>query len=300
MLEKNTLDLSYFKKPKATLVFTLIGVVFYQISNLLRPNFGNLENLLNGNWQYYFKDLLIFYFLFEWITGFLFLNGAYYFFKFLNYTFFEPNPRGFLKINAWFLLYCLLALIFIAPVTNGIRYLLYQAQLYTWHEYFPEYFLTFHMYTRYLVPILFVGLGFLNHELFSNYLDQIKAKSRSKVSNIKDEIEKIKPRKVNVKTQLGNSPIEVSEIEYIEKLDGKTCIKTSRNNHYTTESMKILLETFDYLHLVQINKSTIINILKLDSYRFSDSNKYVFLVGERQFEVRYEKVKELKTLKLIR
>jgi LytTr DNA-binding domain len=299
MLSTNILDLSYFKKPKATLIFTLIGIVFYQISNLLRPNYGNLENLLNGNWQYYFKDLFGYYFCFEWITAFLFLNGAFYFFKLLKIEYFEANPKGFLKLNALFFAYCIFAIVIIAPVTNGFRYLLYQAQNYTWLEYYPEYCLTFNMYTRYLVPILFVGFGFLNHELFTNYVDQIKSKGKSKVSNIKEEIEKTKPKVVTIKTQMGNSPIDVADIQYLEKLDGKTCIKTTENTYYTQESMKTLLETFDYKHLIQINKSTCINIQKLDSYRFSDANKYLFIVADRQFEVRYEKVRELKMLKLI-
>jgi LytTr DNA-binding domain len=299
MLEKNTLDLSYFRKPKAAFIFMLIGVVFYQISNLLRPNYGNLGNLLNGKVLFYFKDLFAYYFCFEWVTAFLFLNGAYIFFKILKIQDFDPNPKGFLKINAWFLLYCVLAIVFIAPITNGVRYLFLQGQTYTWAEYYPEYFLTFKMYSRYFIPILFVGFGFLNHELFANYVDKIKTKGKSKISDIKDEIEKTKPKVITIKTQTGNSPIDVSEIEYIEKLDGKTCIKTINSTHYTQESMKMLLETFDYKHLVPINKSTSINIQKLDSYRFSDANKYLFLIADRQFEVRYEKVKELKMLKLI-
>jgi hypothetical protein len=32
----------------------------------------------------------------------------------------------------------------------------------------------------------------------------------------------------------------------------------------------------------------------MDSYLFFDANKYLFTVADRQFEVRYEKVKELK------
>jgi LytTr DNA-binding domain len=299
MLEKNNLNLSYFKKPKAAFIFMLIGVVFYQISNLLRPNYGNLGNLLNGKVLFYLKDLFAYYFCFEWITAFLFLNGACFFFKILNIQVFDPNPKGFVKINTWFFLYCMLAIVFIAPITNGFRYLFLQGNSYTWTEYYPEYFLTFKMYTRYLIPILFVGFGFLNHELFTNYVDQIKSKGKSKVSDIKDEIEKTKPKIVTIKTQTGNSPIDVAEIQYIEKLDGKTCIKTTENTYYTQESMKTLLETFDYKHLVQINKSTCINIQKLDSYRFSDANKYLFIVTDRQFEVRYEKVRELKMLKLI-
>jgi hypothetical protein len=294
------LDLSYFKRVKATLIFTLIGIVFYQISNLLRPNYGNLAYLANGNWYFYFQDLFSYYFCFEWITACLFLHGAFYLFRVLNIQNFEANPKGFLKINAWFLAYCLLSIVFIAPVTNGFRYVLLQGQSYTWPEYFPEYFLTFKMYSRYLVPILFVGFGFLNHELFSNYVDQIKTKGKSKVSDIKEEIEKIRPKVVTIKTHVGSSPVDVAEILYIEKLDGKTAIKTTATVFFSQESMKTLLEAFDYKHLVQINKSTVINIQKLESYRFFDANKYVFTVADRPFEVRYEKVRELKSAKVIR
>ncbi|HRJ16666.1 MAG TPA: LytTR family DNA-binding domain-containing protein, partial [Saprospiraceae bacterium] len=153
----------------AWLVYTLIGILLYQLFTLQRPGFGEFRLLLEGRIFEWLRSLLLYYFVFELLSVFIFLRLTLLYFSLGRLDEVALSFKGWLLHQLRFLPLVLTAILVFGPITNGLRYLVVFYPDYVWGDYFPEYFFTARMYVNYLLPYLVFGYLILNFNLFLNY-----------------------------------------------------------------------------------------------------------------------------------
>jgi two-component system, LytTR family, response regulator len=295
------LSFRLFKRTKHIILATLFGVLFYQLSNLLRPDFGDLKPLFAKNYLTYIKDLLGFYVFIEWISVALFFGIALLYINFFKLHILKTGWPNLLIFNLKFLPCIFIAVLLFGPVTNGIRYLLIYQEEYSWSSYFPEYFMQSRMYIRYLVPLFFLGLGYLNYNIFLDYNDWQKARFKEKLRLSKttgSESSQKYLQKLKVYDQQGELFMPLEEIIYIEVVSKHYKVYTESGVTDTKMSLQELEEKLDPKRFFRINRSTIIHLAHLKNYSYWEYDKYILRLKnmDREFVMQRNRLKDLKEI----
>lgn len=297
MVASNEIQLTFRlnRNWKQILFTTLLGITFYQIINLLRPEYGELKPLFEGRIKDYLKDFLIYYLLFEWISVaiFMLLNFAYT--TFLKMRTLKTGWKALFYYNLKYLPLIIFSIFVFAPITNGVRYLAFHFPNYSWNEYFPEYFFHAEMYRRYFVPLFFLGLGFLNYNIFMDYNDWQKVRFKQKLK-IKNEEYDIYLKQINVTDNQGDTVINVQSILWFD-------VENKVYKAHTRESVFILKKTISELEeelnpalFFRINRSIIINLSFFKNYSHWEYDKYIVRLNDNktEFIMQRSRLKDLK------
>lgn len=280
---------------KQILLATVLGVVFYQLTNLLRPEYGNLKHVAAGNYWLYFKDLVVFYFCFEWISIIIFMNLSRLYTRLLRLNTLKPGWGSLFFYNLKYLPFICLSILIFAPVTNSIRYLVLYAPNWSMAAYYPEFFMHKVMYIRYLVPLFFLGLGYLNYNVFLDFNDWQKLRFKEKLK-AKEEPQAAKPIKVHDGN--GDTFVDIEDIIFIELKNKNYEVNT---NTQVFQSKTTIAEFEEILHPAQffrVNRSVIINLKHFKNYSFWEYDKYILRLKDNKTEFVMQRAR-LKVLKSI-
>jgi two-component system, LytTR family, response regulator len=285
------------KSWKQILLGTLLGVVFYQITNLLRPNHGNLQPLFEGRIWDYFKEFVAYYLCFEWISVLIFMYLSLAYTKIFKMRVLSPGWWPLFVYNLNYLPVIFISILVFAPLTNGLRYLAYNYPDYSITVYFPEYFLQGRMYIRYLVPLFFLGLGYLNYNIFLDFNDWQKQRFKDKLKS-KTTPEDAYMKQLKVIDNQGESFLEIKNIKWMS-LENKSYMVYAGDSVFKTKlTITELEEKLNPNVFFRINRATIINLKHMKNYSFWEYDKYVVRMDDNktEFVMQRARLKDLKEL----
>ena len=268
---------------KQVALATVLGVVFYQLINLLRPNYGNLQPLFAGNVWAYVKDLFGYYLCFEWISVFLFMKIGLVYSKWFNLRVLSRGWGSLFWYNLKYLPVIFLSIFLFAPLTNGLRYLVLQFPDYAWEVYYPEYFMTMKMYTRYLVPMFFLGLGYLNYNVFLDFNDWQTQRFKDKLKAMSGNEESFL-KQIKVFDNEGETVLDVQKVIWMEVTQKSYCVHTAVRAFKTKFTIAELEERLNPNIFFRINRSTIINLKHFKNYSFWEYDKYIVRLDDNKTE----------------
>lgn len=277
------------------LLYTFIGVILFHLATLMRPEYGELRQLLRGDIWGYLKYLLGYYVVFELISVAIFMWLAKWYLRKLGVTSLQASLGHLLRLELLFLPLILGSIFIFGPVTNGVRYLVVHFPDYSWAQYFPEYFFTGRMYANYLLPFLIFGYAFFNVNLFLDYNEWQKKRFEQLKSGMNEAGEQflntIEARDAEGETWLDTSNIlwfEVDEKTYLAFTQGKT--------FEIRKTIAELEKELDPESFFRVNRSVIINLQYLKNYSFWENDKYVLRLSDDKttFVMQRARLKELK------
>ncbi len=280
---------------KQVALATVLGVVFYQLTNLLRPNYGNLQPLFEGNVWAYVKDVLGYYLCFEWISVFLFMKISLVYSKICKLRVLNRGWGSLFIYNLKYLPVIFVSILLFAPITNGLRYLVYNFPDYTWAVYYPEYFMSKNMYIRYFVPMFFLGLGYLNYNIFLDFNDWQTQRFKDKLKALSGNDEHY-AKQLKVYDNEGESFVDVKDIIWMEVNQKTYWIHTAAGEYKTKFTIAELEEKLNPVHFFRINRATIINLKHFKNYSFWEYDKYIVRLdnNKTEFVMQRARLKELK------
>ncbi len=292
---------------KRFLLFTLVGIFLYQLMTLQRSEGSDFAPLLQGNVWHYFKMLFGYYYLFELLSVFIFVQLTLWFLRVLNIRSIQPTLGAVVRYELLFLpIFCVCILVF-GPITNTLRYLAVFYPNYSWDSYFPSYFFTGSMFANYFLPFLIVGYGFVNVNLFLDYKDY----QERQLAALKNNLDARKPV-TSAETPSGPVPLYPTHVEATDN-EGETLVPVTdiwyievENKNYlaytagrTVQLRKTLSELEAELNPAQfyrINRSVLLNLAYLKNYSFWENDKYIVRLtdGKTEFVMQRTRLKELK------
>lgn len=283
------------RKWKQVLLATFLGVLFYQLINLLRPEYGELKPLFEGRIKDYLKDFISYYLCFEWISVGLFMILNFYYTKFFRMRFLKSGWKALIFYNLKYLPLIVFSIFLFAPITNGIRYLVFHFPHYSWSEYFPEFFFHAEMYRRYFVPLFFLGFGYLNYNIFMDYNDWQKERFKEKLKqkNITDEKYL---NQIEVYDSQGDTVIGVQSVWWFE-VENKTYLAYTQGKTFLMKkTIAELEEELNPKQFFRVNRSVIINLTYLKNYSFWEYDKYIVRLQDdkTEFVMQRTRLKDLK------
>lgn len=160
--------------PYITLLLLLCVLVFQFVSIRSNPNSNEFTSLVEGDVGAYVKGLL-YYIPIEFITVCIILAVLVLYKKWLRLDSLYPTAISLLKYEIIFLPAILGSIVFICPITNTVRYAFLYVNHYNWRSYYPDFFFTWSMYSKYLLSVLFFSYAYLNANLMLDYIDWHKA-----------------------------------------------------------------------------------------------------------------------------
>ncbi|MGL4631898.1 MAG: LytTR family transcriptional regulator DNA-binding domain-containing protein [Leadbetterella sp.] len=276
-----------FKRPKHALVAMTVAILFYQFSNFLRPGYGDLAPIFKGEIWMYLKDLFLFYFGFEWISIGLFWILSLLWIKIVRLKSIRPRWSAFFEANAKYFPLLFVSILIFGPITNGVRYIVLNWDHLSMAEYYPEYFMQIRMYTRYLTPVMFIGILYFNYNLFLDYSDWQKEKYK------------------NLASKQGHEPIETYNHQGVQMIDPNKIkwVKVDQKQylvHTESEILKCKINLNDLEDLLEdhgfyrANRSVLINLKFVKNYTYWEHDKYIVRIDEEEFVMQRSKLKTFK------
>ncbi len=277
------------------LFYTFIGVILYHVATLVRPGYGELRQLLEGDLLGYLKYFIGYYFLFELISVAIFLWLARWYLQKTAIKTLRPTLGDLLRLELLFLPLILLSICLFGPVTNAVRYLVLFYPDYSWGEYFPEYFFTGRMYVNYLLPFLIFGYLFFNVNLFLDYHEWQKKRFEGLKSSLKTS-ENTFLKTVEARDDQGETLLDTSNVLWFE-VDEKNYMAITQGKTY--EIRKTITELEAELNpdaFFRVNRSVIINLRFLKNYSFWEHDKYILRLSDDKttFVMQRTRLKDLK------
>jgi two-component system, LytTR family, response regulator len=297
-MEKH-IPLSYrFSRGLGYVVFcAFAAVVFYQVTNLFRAEHGVLKPLFEGRFWFWAQDFVLWHWVFECLSMFvLFVLLRVYVHAFGLHSIREHWSALFV-LFAKMLPLVLFSIFVFAPLTNGIRYLAYHYPAVSWAEYYPEYFFTWKMYTRYLVPVFFFMYAFLGYNVFRDYDDYNRArykKLKNDTLRAKDGFQKT----LSTIDQEGRGVLQIAEVLYFEVAAKKYYAYTLAGKKEIQSTLAELEDLLDHEQYFRANRKQIVNLGHFKSLAFWENDKYVLRLEHIKvdFIVQRARLKELKEL----
>jgi len=291
----------YFRSIKQVFIGTAFGVLTFQIINLIQPNHGELRPLFEGHIMAYVTDVVLYYYCFELVSVFIFFKLAQLYFKVFRMNQMALSWRHF----SIYLLKCLplilLSVFIMAPITNGLRFLIYKFPNYTWQVYYPKYFMHADLYELYIVPLLIFGLGFIIFNLFVDYSDwqtnHVNALKQNRITP-KVELSKTEDRLMVISgyDEKGEYPVKVEDIWWFE-IDNRSYFAYTEGHTYQVSKTLVELENeLNAQQFFRVNRSVIINLEKLKNYQYWENDKYKLRMKDdkTEFVIQRVRLNELK------
>lgn len=279
------------------MAYTLVGVLIYQLITLQRPGFGELKLLFAGKIGAYLHSLLLYYFLFELISVFIFIRLSDWYLYRIGMHRFKLSLPNLLKYQLMFLPLILGSIFVFGPITNTVRYLVLFFPDYTWHEYFPEYFFTGRMYINYMVPYLIFGFALLNVNLFLNYYDWQKAKIQELANRLaKPDEQSAYIQTIEAHDGQGEALLPVNEVWWFE-VEGKNYKAYTQGKTYDMRlTLSELEQSLNPAVFFRVNRACIVNLKFVKNYSFWENDKYIL----RMVDDKTEFVMQRARLKLLK
>ncbi|WP_019987695.1 LytTR family DNA-binding domain-containing protein [Rudanella lutea] len=307
MTEPNRIPITFRTRRqwKLFLVITLIGILLYQLMTLQRSEGSDFAPLRRGNVGHYLKMLLGYYYLFELVSVFIFVRLTLWYVRVLRIRSIEPTLGGVLRYELTLLPVFLGGILVFGPITNTLRYLAVFFPVYSWEQYFPEYFFTGRMYANYLLPFLLVGYGFVNLNLFLDYNDYQKGQFESlRQQAAPDPAESSAsvaqppayPSVVEATDDEGETLVPVGGIWYIEVENKNYLAYTAGRTYQLRKTLSELEAELDPQQFYRINRSVLLNLAFLKNYSFWENDKYIVRLtdGKTEFVMQRARLRELK------
>ena len=280
----------------AWLVYTLIGILLYQLFTLQRPGFGEFRLLLEGRIFEWLRSLLLYYFVFELLSVFIFLRLTLLYFSLGRLDEVALSFKGWLLHQLRFLPLVLTAILVFGPITNGLRYLVVFYPDYVWGDYFPEYFFTARMYVNYLLPYLVFGYLILNFNLFLNYNEW----NKERFSRLSEALQAPEAPKYLQYVQAGDDEgtllLPVDQVWWFE-VEGKNYMAVTNGKTYGI-GLKIseLEEQLDPELFFRVNRAVLVQLRFVKNYSYWENDKYILRMNDDKTEFVMQRTR-LKTLK---
>ncbi|MBE2207448.1 MAG: LytTR family transcriptional regulator [Saprospiraceae bacterium] len=280
----------------AWLVYTLIGILLYQLFTLQRPGFGEFRLLLEGRIFEWLRSLLLYYFVFELLSVFIFLRLTLLYFSLGRLDEVELSFKGWVLHQLRFLPLVLTSILVFGPITNGLRYLVVFFPDYVWADYFPEYFFTARMYVNYLLPYLVFGYLILNFNLFLNYNEW----NKERFSRLSEALQTPEAPKYLQYVQAGDDEgtllLPVDQVWWFE-VEGKNYMAVTNGKTYGI-GLKIseLEEQLDPELFFRVNRAVLVQLRFVKNYSYWENDKYILRMNDDKTEFVMQRTR-LKTLK---
>lgn len=294
----------YFRKLKYAVVFTAVALFLFELANLFREGYGDLRPLFEGRIWDYIKDLLGYYYVFELISALIFFALARAYFKWLKLDYLQADAKALILYIVKTLPLVLFSIPLFAPITNGIRYLVWHYPNYSINEYFPEYFLHAEMYVRYLVPLLIFFYVFLFINAFQDFYEWQFARSidlssaeiagEDNTGETEKELDAIK--NIQAYDEKGSYWIDLDEIWWFEVEEKTYYLYTEGKTLEVKHTLSELEEMLPEKYFFRINRSVLVHLGRILGFRYWEHDKYkVLLKDERtEFVIQRKRLKELK------
>ena len=280
----------------AWLVYTLIGILLYQLFTLQRPGFGEFRLLLEGRIFEWLRSLLLYYFVFELLSVFIFLRLTLLYFSLGRLDEVALSFKGWLLHQLRFLPLVLTAILVFGPITNGLRYLVVFYPDYVWGDYFPEYFFTARMYVNYLLPYLVFGYLILNFNLFLNYNEW----NKERFSRLSEALQTPEAPKylqyVHAGDDEGTLLLPVDQVWWFE-VEGKNYMAVTNGKTYGIGlTISELEEQLDPELFFRVNRAVLVQLRFVKNYSYWENDKYILRMNDDKTEFVMQRTR-LKTLK---
>ncbi|HRF41151.1 MAG TPA: LytTR family DNA-binding domain-containing protein [Saprospiraceae bacterium] len=280
----------------AWLVYTLIGILLYQLFTLQRPGFGEFRLLLEGRIFEWLRSLLLYYFVFELLSVFIFLRLTLLYFSLGRLDEVALSFKGWLLHQLRFLPLVLTAILVFGPITNGLRYLVVFYPDYVWGDYFPEYFFTARMYVNYLLPYLVFGYLILNFNLFLNYNEW----NKERFSRLSEALQTPEAPKYLQYVQAGDDEgtllLPVDQVWWFE-VEGKNYMAVTNGKTYGIGlTISELEEQLDPELFFRVNRAVLVQLRFVKNYSYWENDKYILRMNDDKTEFVMQRTR-LKTLK---
>jgi len=284
---------------KRFLLLTLIGIFLYQLMTLQRSEGSDFAPLLRGNVGHYLKMLFGYYYLFELVSVFIFVQLTLWYVRVFKLTTLQPTLRAVLTYELLFMPVFLVSILVFGPITNTLRYLAIFYPTYNWTEYFPEYVFTGSMFVNYLLPFLIVGYGFVNINLFLDYNEyqqrQLEALRKEPAPSApKPRLDF--PAHVEATDTEGETLVPVADLWYVEVENKNYLAYTSGRTYQLRKTLGELEAELNPRQFYRINRSVLLNLAYLKNYSFWEDDKYIVRLtdGKTEFVMQRTRLKELK------
>lgn len=280
----------------AWLVYTLIGILLYQFFTLQRPGFGEFRLLLEGRVLEWLHSLLLYYFVFELLSVFIFLRLTLWYFSIGRLDELELSFKGWALHQLRYLPLILGAIVIFGPITNGLRYAVLFYPDYVWTEYFPEYFFTARMYVNYLLPFLIFGYLILNFNLFLNYNEW----NKERFSRLSQAMQAPATPKflqfLEARDDAGNILLPVDQVWWFE-VEGKNYMAVTNGKTYSIGlNISELEEQLDPEFFFRVNRAVLVQLRFVKNYSYWENDKYILRMNDDKTEFVMQRTR-LKTLK---
>lgn len=280
----------------AWLVYTIIGILLYQLFTLQRPGFGEFRLLLEGRVLEWLRSLLLYYFVFELLSVYIFLRLTTWYFSLGRLNEVELSLRGWLLYQLRYLPLILSAILVFGPITNAIRYLVVFYPDYAWTDYFPEYFFTGRMYVNYLLPYLVFGYLILNFNLFLNYNEW----NKERFSRLKEAMQAPEAPQflqfVEAKDDEGSTLLPVDQVWWFE-VEGKSYSAVTNGKTYSVGlNISELEERLDPKLFFRVNRAVLVQLRFVKNYAYWENDKYILRMNDDKTEFVMQRTR-LKSLK---
>ncbi len=242
---------------------------------------GNIVSFLKGNNGLYNLQMFFFYYVpFECISIAIFIWLIPVYHRLIKRTYVRPTLPGLLRYELLLLPLILGSVLIFGPITNTVRYLVINCPVYSWQNYFPEYFMTSRMYFKYLLPMLVIGYTLINTNLFLSYQAwQQQTKPSGNDLPITDPVVlddvAVSHNYLDVYDQEGQTLLALQEVHYIE-VKAKNYIAFTADQAYRIRATLAKLEAaLPICQFYRINRSVIINLKYVKNYSFWENDKYI-------------------------
>lgn len=273
--------------------YTLGGILIYQIVTLQRPGFGEFRLLLEGKVLAYLHSLLLYYFVFELISVYIFLRLTRWYLRVSGLNKIRLNPRDILFYQLKSLPLIFGSIFIFGPITNAVRYLVVAYPDYSWSAYFPEYFFTARMYINYIIPYFIFGYALLNVNFFLNYHDWNQGRL---AQTLPSGPSSSYLQRIEAKDEQGTALLLVENVWWFE-VEGKSYRAFTNGQTYNIgQTIKELEASLDPAAFFRVNRAVIVNLGFVKNYSFWENDKYILRMADERTEFVMQRAR-LKALK---
>lgn len=262
---------------------------------------GELRPLFEGHITTYIKEVLLYYYFFELVSVFIFFKLAQIYFKVFSMNQLVLSWGHFTIYLFKCLPLILLSIFIMAPITNGLRFLIYKFPVYSWQVYYPKYFINADLYVLYVVPLLIFGLGFIIFNIFVDYSDwhtgQVNMlKQEQSQMQIDESASNLGLAVISGYDSNGEYPVNVSEIWWFEVDNRNYFAFTNGRTYQVSKTLAELENELNRNFFLRINRSVIINIQMVKNYQYWENDKYKLRMKDdkTEFVIQRVRLNELK------
>lgn len=283
------LQYRFFSRWQNVVVACFVAVILYQGFYYLHPTNQDWRQSAGFSWLNVVRFILLDQVLIECITISILFLAIRLYAKFLKLNTIQPGAVSHLPYFLSFLPLFLTVYFLFAPVTLSARflyhYLTYPDLAIRYKDY---YFLNQSIYVAYLIPVLVIGYG----TLCINLLIEKAWKAKEFLGKPILPNEKM----LLVKDNIGELPVQVSDIACIKKEGRSITVKTPAYSYFTYNTLDMLEKELEPYGFVRINRSTLLPLRNIKNYSFWENEKYIIRTKDgEEYIMSRERLKKIRS-----